>query len=139
MDIIIWLVIQRKDRAVIGTQVGREPPAGAWNPDLFEVKPWAGPEPPIHDPVADPPVKSLDPWLTATWDDVRAVRDYWLAACDWSQIADVPLETVKRDDWRAYRQELRDIPQMFETPHDVVWPVKPGARLKSEPEPAPVK
>jgi len=135
MVIIIYLVIRRKDRAVIGTQVARKPPAGAWNPDLFEVKPWAGPEPPLHNPFAEPPVESYDPWLTATWDDVRALRDWLLAACDWSQIGDVPLETVKRDDWRAYRQALRDIPQVFASPQEVQWPEKPGARLKSEPAP----
>jgi len=135
---MIWLIIRKKDRAVVGTAY-REPPARVWNPDLFEIKPWPGSEPPIHDPAADPPVKSLDPWLTATLDDVRAMRDWLLAACDWSQIADVPLETVKRDDWRAYRQALRDIPQTFRSPQEVEWPEKPGERLKSEPEPVPPK
>ena len=27
--------------------------------------------------------------------------------------------------WRAYRQALRDIPQVFTDPEDVIWPVPP--------------
>jgi len=122
---IIWLVIQRKDSAVIGTQVGRPPPTDAWNLDLFEIKPWAGSQPAIHDIVIDPPIESYDPWLTATWDDVRALRDWLLRESDWSQIEDVPFATVDRNSWKAYRKTLRDIPQSFEKPQDVVWPERP--------------
>ena len=57
-----------------------------------------------------------------TWDDVRAERDALLAASDWTQVADAPVDAGV---WAAYRQELRDIPQTFETADAVVWPEAP--------------
>ena len=56
------------------------------------------------------------------WDAVRAERDRLLAACDWTQVADAP---VDQQAWAIYRQKLRDIPQDFATPDAVVWPEQP--------------
>ena len=56
------------------------------------------------------------------WDAVRAERDRRLTACDWTQVADAPVDPVA---WAAYRQELRDIPQDFNDPDLVVWPEEP--------------
>ena len=56
------------------------------------------------------------------WDRVRAERDRLLAASDWTQVADVP---VDQQAWAVYRQQLRDIPQNFDSPDDVVWPAAP--------------
>jgi hypothetical protein len=56
------------------------------------------------------------------WDAVRAERDRRLSACDWTQVADAPVDPVA---WAAYRQELRDIPQDYNDPDLVVWPEKP--------------
>ena len=56
------------------------------------------------------------------WDVVRAERDRLLAASDWTQVADAP---VDQQAWAVYRQTLRDIPQDFATPEDVVWPEQP--------------
>ena len=56
------------------------------------------------------------------WAQVRAERDRLLAACDWTQVADAP---VDQQAWADYRQTLRDIPQDFATPDDVVWPETP--------------
>ncbi|HEY7821984.1 MAG TPA: tail fiber assembly protein, partial [Acidimicrobiia bacterium] len=56
------------------------------------------------------------------WNPVRAKRDRLLAASDWTQVADAP---VDQQAWAAYRQTLRDIPQDFATPDDVVWPEQP--------------
>jgi len=58
------------------------------------------------------------------WTEVRAIRDAKLKA------ADKLLETVIDKDGdetvcRQYRQALRDIPQTFNNPDDVVWPTKP--------------
>lgn len=58
----MWLIVRKSDSAVIGTAY-QLPPARAWDPDIFEVKEWLGPEPVIHDPDADPPVYSYDPTL----------------------------------------------------------------------------
>jgi len=56
------------------------------------------------------------------WDRVRAQRDRLLAASDWTQVADAP---VDQQTWAEYRQQLRDIPQDFASPDDVVWPAAP--------------
>jgi hypothetical protein len=42
-----------------------------------------------------------------TADDVRMRRDGALAASDWTQTADSP---VDRQAWATYRQQLRDLP-----------------------------
>lgn len=59
------------------------------------------------------------------WDAVRDERDRLLAACDWTQIPDAPLSVAEKQSWAVYRQALRDIPQNFESPGDVVWPEQP--------------
>ena len=59
------------------------------------------------------------------WAQVRAERDRLLAACDWTQVADAPLSSADRQAWADYRQTLRDVPQTFATPDDVVWPEAP--------------
>ena len=56
------------------------------------------------------------------WDAVRAERDRLLAQSDWTQVADAP---VDQQAWAVYRQALRDIPQDFDSPDDVVWPEAP--------------
>lgn len=61
----------------------------------------------------------------AAWGPVRAERNALLAASDWTQIEDVPMETMVRRQWRAYRQELRDLPQRYEDPAGMIWPSKP--------------
>lgn len=40
-------------------------------------------------------------------DAKRAERNKLLAACDWTQVADAP---VDRAAWATYRQQLRDLP-----------------------------
>jgi len=54
--------------------------------------------------------------------NIRAERDRLLAASDWTQVADAPVDQAA---WAAYRQALRDIPQQEGFPHNVAWPVKP--------------
>ena len=57
-----------------------------------------------------------------TWDDIRRERDGLLAACDWTQVADAPVDAAA---WATYRQALRDVPQDFASPDEVVWPTAP--------------
>jgi hypothetical protein len=54
---------------------------------------------------------------------VRAQRNALLSACDWTQLADAPVDDLA---WATYRQALRDIPTQSGFPLDVVWPVAPG-------------
>lgn len=51
-------------------------------------------------------------------------RAQLLAACDWSQLPDVPIATQLI--WRAYRQALRDITLQPGYPQAIIWPVKPA-------------
>ena len=57
------------------------------------------------------------------WRAVRVERDRLLAACDWTQVADAPVDAAA---WAAYRQALRDVPQDYATPDAVVWPTIPA-------------
>ena len=59
------------------------------------------------------------------WKQVRAERDRRLSACDWTQVADAPLTATEKTAWADYRQALRDVPQTFDSPDDVVWPETP--------------
>jgi hypothetical protein len=59
--------------------------------------------------------------LTA-WDVAVLERNNRLAASDWTQVADAPVDKAA---WATYRQELRDIPENFETAAEIVWPLPP--------------
>jgi hypothetical protein len=59
---------------------------------------------------------------TITPEEVRVERNRLLAASDWTQLADAPVDQAA---WAAYRQALRDVPQQAGFPDNVVWPVKP--------------
>lgn len=60
------------------------------------------------------------------WEPVKMRRNALLADCDWTQMADAVLSSEEKTAWQEYRQALRDVPQIFANPEDVVWPVKPG-------------
>jgi hypothetical protein len=53
---------------------------------------------------------------------VRSDRDQRLAKCDWTQVADSP---VDKQAWATYRQALRDIPAQTGFPWNVQWPDQP--------------
>ena len=57
---------------------------------------------------------------------VRAERDSKLAACDWTVLADSPLSTSKKTEWKAYRTQLRDISAASGFPHTMEWPTEPS-------------
>lgn len=54
--------------------------------------------------------------------EVRAKRDELLNETDWTQMADTALSEEKQEDYRIYRQALRDIPEQKGFPYDVVFP-----------------
>lgn len=56
------------------------------------------------------------------WSDIRAERNAKLAASDWTQLSDAP---VDKSAWAAYRQALRDITQQ-DNPFTITWPVEPA-------------
>ena len=53
---------------------------------------------------------------------VRATRTQKLSECDWTQLADAPVDKVV---WATYRQALRDVPTQAGFPWTVQWPDKP--------------
>lgn len=55
------------------------------------------------------------------WANVRSERNAKLAACDWTQLPDAPVDAAA---WAAYRQELRDITEQTD-PFNIVWPTVP--------------
>jgi hypothetical protein len=58
--------------------------------------------------------------------ELRKERDRRLAACDWTQLPNVPLPGAKKYEWETYRQALRDITQTTEDPANPVWPTQPS-------------
>jgi len=56
---------------------------------------------------------------------VRHQRNGWLRGSDWSQIGDATLGDHTAEEWRTYRQALKDIPQNYTRQSDVVWPEDP--------------
>jgi hypothetical protein len=57
------------------------------------------------------------------WDAIRYKRNRLLLQSDHTQLPDFP--EAKKSQWATYRQELRDIPQTYATPSDVIWPTPP--------------
>jgi hypothetical protein len=56
------------------------------------------------------------------WQAIRRRRNELLAACDWTQLRDVPSSS----DWATYRQALRDLPNTTSDPTRIVWPTAPS-------------
>jgi len=53
---------------------------------------------------------------------VRASRDEKLKDCDWTQVADAPVDKAV---WATYRQALRDVTTQTGFPWTVTWPDAP--------------
>ena len=53
---------------------------------------------------------------------VRTERDKLIDATDWTVLGDAKTD---KEDWKAYRQALRDVPEQEGFPYDVVWPEPP--------------
>jgi hypothetical protein len=64
------------------------------------------------------PVTPVTNWIT-----VRIIRELLLKETDWTTSSDAPV--ANKQAWLDYRQALRDIPQKFSNPNEVVWPTKP--------------
>jgi len=61
--------------------------------------------------------------VALAWRRLRARRTKLLAACDWTQVPDAP---VDRTAWTAYRQALRDLPVNTADPRNPAWPIPPA-------------
>jgi hypothetical protein len=55
--------------------------------------------------------------------NMREQRNAKLAACDWTQLTDAPLNSSV---WATYRQALRNVPAQSGFPWDITWPMEPN-------------
>ena len=53
---------------------------------------------------------------------LRGERNQKLSQTDWMANSDVTMP----DEWKTYRQALRDITKTYKNQHEVVWPTKPS-------------
>lgn len=61
---------------------------------------------------------------TRAWVSLRIERNQKLADCDWRACSDVSLS----DNWKTYRQELRDLPSKYDDTSvqgTITWPTEP--------------
>ena len=61
---------------------------------------------------------------TFLWEKLRVERDDLLFDSDWTQSRDVTL--ANDNDWKTYRQALRDLPANTSDPANPTWPTKPS-------------
>ena len=66
--------------------------------------------------------------IQSRWIMFRGERRQRLSECDWVvSVSDSPLPQEKIDEWKVYRQALRDLPSVTEDPANPVWPSIPTA------------
>jgi len=82
----------------------------------------------------DVPKPSLDEFKTKyndlryhviPYEELRKWRNMKLNECDWTVGNDSPLSPEKVEEWRTYRQALRDLPNNTEDPENPTWPTPP--------------
>jgi len=71
--------------------------------------------------IVDASVEEAADRLTTKWIEIRNIRNELLALCDWTQLADAPVDDLA---WAVYRQSLRDITLQTD-PFNIVWPISP--------------
>ena len=73
-------------------------------------------------------IKSAE-WLenknNEAWRKIRKERNQLLKDSDYIMFPDITITTEKKEEWTTYRQALRDIPQDYDSPDEVVYPDKP--------------
>jgi len=63
------------------------------------------------------------------WSVIRNQRDNVLKESDYTQVSDYNFEITNTEEWKSYRQELRDITSQS-NPFGITWPIMPS----NEPE-----
>ena len=67
----------------------------------------------------------VNPSNADKWTAIRMHRGQFLNQSDWTQLPDAPLTAEEKTAWSTYRQALRDLPQNFSNPEDVIFPDTP--------------
>lgn len=65
--------------------------------------------------------------IEAKWHSARFKRDNLLKESDIEILPDKweNMDTSVKTAWSLYRSQLRDIPQTFYNPDEIIWPIKP--------------
>jgi hypothetical protein len=63
--------------------------------------------------------------MNINWNVIREIRDQLLKNSDWTQMLDVEMTEEKKELWKEYRKNLRNVPTNFRSPQDVEWPQVP--------------
>ena len=71
------------------------------------------------------PAGWLENKTNEAWEKIRKERNQLLKDSDYIMVSDAPITTEKKEEWETYRQVLRDIPQDYDSPDEVVYPDKP--------------
>jgi hypothetical protein len=72
--------------------------------------------------VADMEQEAKDALDATQAESMRKQRNEKLSECDWTQVADAPVDKTV---WATYRQALRDVTSQEGFPWTVNWPTKP--------------
>jgi len=59
------------------------------------------------------------------WENLRAKRDRELTSTDWIMLADTPFSDSKKEEWKTYRQALRDLPANTSDINNPSYPTRP--------------
>ena len=97
--------------------VGRGSVLSYWNTQKLGVQPTLAS---IDSQISDSEIESYRRWKI-----IRAERDKLLKESDYLILADAPVDETQKQEWTTYRQALRDIPQDYDSPDEVVYPDKP--------------
>ena len=60
--------------------------------------------------------------------ELREARNDMLSSSDWTQLSDTNLSDDQKDEWKSYRQSLRDITDTYKNLTEVVWPISPNEK-----------
>ena len=63
--------------------------------------------------------------LAQKWKNQREIRDNLLSQTDWVVTKAFETGGTVSDDWKTYRQALRDVPTQSD-PDNITWPTKPS-------------
>lgn len=59
------------------------------------------------------------------WYVIKNYRNQLLYSCDWTQLPDTELTPQQIEQWKVYRQTLRDLTDIYTNPDEVVFPIEP--------------
>ena len=78
-----------------------------WNETEFTVRPYNDQE------------------IANQWTVIRKQRDTFLIESDYTQVGDYDFGDTNVEEWKTYRQELRNITSQS-NPFDITWPINPS-------------